>query len=59
MKIMASPMPTKTRATTPSANVPAKAKPSWANVIRVTPVTSIFLEPTRSRTAPTGICIPA
>ncbi len=59
MNTIASPIPTKIRATMPSANVPANANPSWAQDIRATPVMSMTREPTRSRIAPTGICIPA
>ena len=59
MKTIASPIPTNTRATMPSAKVPANANPSWAQDIRATPVMSMPREPTRSRIAPTGICIPA
>ena len=41
--IIASPMPTKTRATTPAPKVLAKAKANWPAVIRTTPVNHQFL----------------
>ena len=59
MKIIASPMPTKTRAATPAPNVLAKAKANWPPVISRTPVINSFFAPTRSRMAPTGICMAA
>jgi hypothetical protein len=59
MKIMASPIPTKTRARMPMANESAYANPSWATVIRVTPASRRRLDPNRSSSAPTGICMAA
>ena len=54
-----SPMPTSTRAPMPAAKESAKAKDSWATVIRPTPVSSSRLDPNRSSSAPTGICMAA
>jgi hypothetical protein len=52
-------MPTKTRATMPAGKEVAKANPSWAAVMKVTPASSSRFDPNRSSSAPTGICMAA
>jgi hypothetical protein len=57
MNVMASPMPTKTRASSAREYVDASANPIWARVIRTVPHSSTLREPNRSTIRPTGICM--
>ncbi len=59
MKTIASPAPSMTRAATPTSKVPATANHSWPPDMSSRPVSMSFLEPKRSRSTPTGICIAA
>ena len=59
MKVIASPIPTKTRATRATGYVEASANPVCAAVITSVPVSITLRGPNRSTSSPTGICIPA
>ncbi len=59
MNVMASPTPTKTRATSAQAYVSANANPACASVRVMAPVRSMRRGPNRSSSRPTGICMPA
>ena len=59
VKIIASPAPSRMRAAMPTGNDPANANQNWPTVIRVSPVNISRLEPNRSSSTPTGICIAA
>ncbi len=56
---IASPPPTRMRAASPMANVPAKANQNWPAVMRSRPVISSRREPNRSSSTPTGTCMTA
>ena len=58
-KIIASPMPTRTRAPMPCANVDANANHACPSVIVSVPAASSFFEPNWSSIAPTGTCMTA
>ena len=57
--VMASPIPTNSRATSASAYVSAKAKPVCASVSTTAPAIRTVRGPNRSTIRPTGICMPA
>ncbi len=59
MKVMASPMPTRVRASRARTKESARANPTWARVITTAPVRMTLRGPKRSTSSPTGTCMPA
>ena len=57
--VIASPMPTKTRATSAAPYDSARANPACASTSKIAPVSITLRGPYRSTSSPTGICIPA
>ena len=59
MKVIASPAPTSTRATTAVGTLSARASTSCPTAMVTAPATIIFREPNRSSSTPTGTWRPA
>ena len=59
IQVIASPMPTKTRAASAAAKLSASANPVCASVSTMAPVSITLRGPYRSTSNPTGICMPA
>jgi hypothetical protein len=59
MKTIASPAPRTVRARSAGTKLSENAKPSWPAVMSTSPESSIRRGPNRSRSTPTGTCIPA